>query len=459
MPGVGESSSAGLVIAVSTLLGGVLLAIFAFPASALYLLPVAIAILLFALVRWPSSPILVIYPITWVLGAYPVELVGGRVERIIAILGLVGALLTANRTSNKVPLLPATIKLGIVIMFAAYLLSWMQYPDLPEAGETMISLLSRIVFLSLVVFHIKSEKDLKLMITIFIASTFIACLATFWIGIEYGFGYIRDYELSKTVKQNVDPLIETISRNMNQATAAGVLLIGLFPYVKRGKLKLLLVAAVLFIFWMAFAAEFRREILITIPVVLGYLYLDKRSGLSKIALPLLVLSAILFFLVLLPESPILRERLEKETPDVFERRESRMVSFAAGAAAFATSPLLGYGPGSYESIVFPRLPYDASPVARKPYNVFLWIAVEGGVFGLVGMLMLMGGVYVIGRRLHATGNMFTDVVVRLAPLFVVLITIWFVFGSSWDASIPWFLMGLILAVRRIIEGSNPKVVR
>jgi hypothetical protein len=50
--------------------------------------------------------------------------------------------------------------------------------------------------------------------------------------------------------------------------------------------------------------------------------------------------------------------------------------------------------------------------------------------------------------------MFTDVVVRLAPLFVVLISIWFAFGGSWDASIPWFLMGLILAVRRIIEAGD-----
>jgi hypothetical protein len=394
-----------------------------------------------------------------VLGAYPVELVGGRVERIIAILGLAGALVSYDRFKGKLPLIPGFLKLGISIMLGAYLIAWFANPDLPTADEMMISLISRLLFLALVVFHVRNERDLKLLITVFIASTFIACLATFWIGIEYGFGYIRDYELSKTVKQNVDPLIETISRNMNQATAAGVLLIGLFPYVKRGKMKLLLVAAVLFIFWMAFAAEFRREILVTIPVVLGYLYLDKRSGLSKIALPLLVLTTLLFFFVLLPESPILQQRIEKETPDVFERRESRMVSFAAGVAAFATSPLLGYGPGSYESIVFPRLPFDASPVARKPYNVFLWIAVEGGVFGLAGLLMLMGGVYVIGRRLRGTGNMFTDVVVRLAPLFVVLISIWFSFGSGWDASIPWFLMGLILAVRRIIEGSDPKAVR
>jgi len=459
MPGIGEEGSAGLVIAVFILLGGVLLAIFAFPVSALYLLPVAIAILLFALVRWPSSPILVMYPITWVLGAYPVELVGGRVERIIAILGFAGALLTASRTSNKGPLLPATIKLGIVAMFAGYLLSWILNPDLPEASEMMISLLSRIVFLSLVVFHIKSEKDLKLLITIFIASTFIACLATFWIGIEYGFGYIRDYELSKTVKQNVDPLIETISRNMNQATAAGVLLIGLFPYVKRGKMKLLLVAAVLFIFWMAFAAEFRREILVTIPVVLGYLYLDKRSGLSKIALPLLVLTTLLFFFVLLPESPILQQRIEKETPDVFERRESRIVSFGAGVGAFLNSPLLGAGPGSYESTIFPRLPYEASPIARKPFNVFILIAVEAGILGLFGMALMIGGAYMHGRKLRPCGAMFTDSVVRLAPLFIVLVAIWFSFGSSWEGSIPWFLIGLILAVRRINEGSDPKAVR
>lgn len=450
LPGVSESSPPGLIVAVTMLLTGVLFAQFLFPGTALYLLPVTIVILLFALVRWPSFPILVLYPITWVLGAYNVELVGGRVERIIAILGLAGALVSYDRFKRKLPLIPVSMKLGIAIMLGAYLVSWFANPDLPGADEMMISLVSRILFLTLVVFHVRNESDLKLLITVFLVSTFIACLATFWIGVEYGFGYIRDYELNKIVKQNVDPLIETISRNMNQATAAAILLIGFYPSIKRGRTKLLLVAAVLFIFWMAFSAEFRREILITIPVVLGYLYLDKRSGLSRIALPLLILSTILFFLVLLPESPILQERLERETPDVFERRESRLISFAAGVAAFGSSPLLGYGPGSYESVAFPRLPYDASPVARKPYNVFIWIAVEGGVFGLAGLLLLMGGVYAVGRRLRPTGKMFTDIIVRLAPLFVVLIAVWFSFGSSWDASIPWFLMGLILAARRMM---------
>jgi O-antigen ligase len=248
---------------------------------------------------------------------------------------------------------------------------------------------------------------------------------------------------------------------MNQATGAGVLLLGLYPSVGTGGKRLLLMLGVLFMFWMAFAAEFRREILVTIPVVLGYLYMDKRSGLSRVALPLLVVSTLLFLLLLLPTSTILQERLERETPAILERREPRMVSFAAGLSAFLESPLVGHGPNSYASVVYPRLPYDADPIARGAYNVFVWIAVEAGILGLVGVVLVLVSSYLEAKKLKPLGRQYSDAVIRLGPLFIVLILIWFSFGNSWDGSVPWFLMGLIIAVARMAktQSSNPMHAR
>jgi hypothetical protein len=445
----------GLVALVVALVG----ASRVFPGAMETIMLVLVLLVIGALFRWPSAPILILYPILWVLGPYQFELVGGRVERAVAAAGLLGTIILLGRRHSVPRVLPTGVYAGIVITLGSYLLSWFIHPDQPDAGNTMMSLTSRVLFLFLIAFHVTDEAGLRTVINLFIASTLVACAVTFWIGWEYGFGYIRDYHLSKMVRQNVPEILQVMSRNMNQATGAGVLLLGLYPSARTTRDRLLIVLGVLFLFWMAFAAEFRREILVTIPIVLGYLYLDKRSGLSRIALPLLVISVVLFLALLLPTSTILQERLERETPLIVEQREPRMVSFAAGLSAFFDSPVVGYGPNSYASVVYPRLPFDADPIARGAYNVLIWIAVEAGILGLIGVITVLVGTYLRARKLNPVGTLYADVVVRLGPLLMVLILVWFSFGNSWDGSVPWFLMGLIFAVSRmsLINTRNGRV--
>lgn len=456
-----ESSQDIGVLAGVVILGfALLLASRAFPGYADVISLLFAALMLGALFRWPASPILIMYPLLWVLGPYNIDLLGGRVERLVALSGVLGLLIVLSRggrLSDRI--MPPVLWGGITITLGAYLVSWVAHPDLADAENMFISLLSRILFLVLIAFFVQNERDLKTVITLFIISTFVGCAITFWIGWEHGFGYIRDYYLNKTVQENVPQMLQVISRNMNHATAAGVLLLAMYPNMRTSLQKILLLLGVLFTFWMAFAAEFRREILVTVPAVLTFLYFDKRSRLSRVALPLLVVSTVLFIALLLPSSPILQDRLERETPTILEQREPRIVSFAVGLSAFFEAPLVGHGPGSYARTVFPMLPYDADPIARGAYNVFIWIAVEAGVLGLIGVLIIIVGAYYQARSLRSVQSTYIDIVVRLGPLFVVLIVIWFSFGNAWDGSVPWFLMGLILAAARITKEKNARAPR
>lgn len=409
---------------------------------------------LLLLSRWPSFGIVLLYPVTWIVGAYNITWLGGRVERLVAVVGLIGVIFLMRDRWRGLIRVPPMIKIGLTLLVGGYFVSWVLRPDSPQAPELVVSLISRVVFLLLVVVHIRSEQDIKIATMAFIASSFVCALLTLYIGVEYGFGYIRDYEMTKTVMAEVEPLLVTISRNGNQVTAAAILLLGLYPWIREPKARLWLWIGVLFLFWMAFAAEFRRELLLTVPVVLSFLYLDKRSGLSKVALPMLIVCIFLFFFLLLPTSDILQMRFEQETSSVVERREARMVSTIYGFQAFLEAPIVGHGPGSYMGAVFPKIPFDMHYMGSRPFNVFIWAAVESGLIALTGICLILLGSWMSARRLSRSRFRHFDMIVRLGPLFVVLIIIWFTFGNSWENSAPWFLIGLILAAAKIQYGDR-----
>ncbi len=413
----------------------------------------------FALGRWPSFPIHILYPLTWIFGGYTFPVLGGRFERISALLGLFGLILVAQRQRLRISSVPRLMVIGIILLLGSYFLSWILNRDVPDSGESVLSLISRIVFLFLVVFHVRSEKDIRLTIWSLVASSVIACFVTLWLEMTFGFGFNRVDASMRAVRLSVDPMLVILSSNTNQVTAAGMLLLGMYGWVEKRRTKIFLLAVVFFFFLMAFASQFRREILVTIPILLAYLYFDKRSGVSKLALPILIGSVVLFLGFILPNSPIMQQRLQEETAMVLEKRESRMMSFSYGLSVFIDSPFIGRGPGSYGSTMYKILEYGDASYSANPYNVFIWIAVEAGMLGLFGMIMILVATFKAAYDNRITGPPYANLVVRMGPVLVMLIVIWFSFGNAATLSLPWFLVGLIVASARVARCDHSQVTQ
>jgi len=411
---------------------------------------IALSILLF---RFPSLPIVVLYPMTWILWAYTIPGIG-NLERIIGTLGIGGmALLALKRERIRIAPMPPLVIVGLFILLTTYWISWTLHTDIPRAQEYMISLTARVAFFWVIYNLVRTAEHLQWAITLLIGATLVAAIMTLGVSLTFGFGYSREFEASLAASQALGSLGQAIVTAANFGTASAVLLLGLLPLIKNRTLQIAVLILVLFLFSMAFASQYRREILIAVPTLLIFLSLDQPAGLRRPALGLLFVSLLIFFFVILPFSSVLQNRLDNETQFVVEGTEPRIASFRAGVEAFLQSPIVGHGPSTYRSAIAPILGVGRRSWEYSPYNVFIWIAVEAGVFGLLGVGLILWGVFreAIKFRSQVTG--IEGWILRCAPTLLLLILIWYTFGNWWDLSLTWFLMGLILVAARLAKES------
>lgn len=413
------------------------------------------AVSLIILIIWPSSPILVLYPLIWPFSNIYLPVIDGRPERLIGVAGLLGLLIAMQKARITFPKLPRSVTIGLLLLVGSYIAAWAFHPDSPSAINFSISLVARLVFFYLVYAHIRTRRQLKLAVMLFISGGFIASLLVLGISYQYGFGYIRVYENYIAAQQGVSTylLIGAAAGSFNMAPA--IMLLGFYPTAKSSRKQFFILAGTFFLLWIAFLAEFRREILISIPVIMLFFVLYKKSRVKSQAALLLFASVFVFSIILLPKSIVLQDRLRYETVEILQGTELRIQTFSAGLRAFGESPFIGYGPGSFEQSVVKYLGIGRPSYEYHAYNTFIWVAVEAGILGLLAVILILYGTYRKARNavIGKDGEIET-MILQLGPILLLQIIIWFTFGNSWEASTPWFLMGAILAAERIAKNES-----
>ena len=417
-----------------------------------FLLTAGLLVVTGLLLRWPSWPLIVGYPIIWIFWSYYLPF--GRPEKVIAVLGMLGATLLISRRRFPLPVFPDIINLGLFFLLGSYLVSWLMHFRVPGAQEWTVSLVMRVMFLYLAYFHLQTENQLRWASGLYIASSVLAAIETLAVSLKYGFGFFRVYSQYSLFQKDLEAFWRTPVFSTIYSTAPALLVLGLYASTRDNYQKVRNMALALFLFWMAFAAEYRREILFSVPVVLLFLAFDRAARVRKPAILLLLASLGLFSMVLLPYSTVLQDRLQREMADIFAGTEIRIVSLRTGVTAFLDSPFLGYGAGSYRMVAERLIGSGYHPAHYNPYNVFVWIAVEAGVFGLIGIFLLLFGTYLEARKFRNQASGTAGWILRCAPVLILQIMIWFSFINAWDLSMPWFLMGMILAAARMTKTSS-----
>ena len=407
----------------------------------------------------PNWSITIAYPLTWIIWSLNIEAVGGGPERLIVVLGLLGMPIMLGKFGKMSLGVTRLVGWGLATFVSMFVMSFYANPVSPEGVETIVSVASRVLFLFLVMFHIRTEQDLKVASIVYIAAAFVPAILAGWLGLQFGFGFIRVGENYTTARLAVDPLLLSTSFSAGFATAPALFLLAFYPWVRKPWSKRLLIVGVLFLLAMAFVSQLRREIMIAIPVLLGILALDKASGVKKIASQFFLVVVVAFPLLILPNFTILQMRFHDENPQIAGGTDPRLMNFAAGLSAFAESPVFGTGPGSYTKTVIPFLGYNQPTFLYSPYNVFIWAAVETGFLSVVGLLLILYGVLREGMKWRSGADGLSGLVLRISPALIAQIIIWFTFGAGWVLSLPWFLMGIILAAARITKEKTVRLVR
>lgn len=405
--------------------------------------------------RFPASTFVVMYPLMWIFWAYTIPGIG-RPERIIGALGILAVLMVLAHERAQISGLPTMVVGGLALILGAYLASATIHPDLTQAPENMIALTTRLTFLYLACSLLRSRNELQWAVRLFIVASLFAATLTFGLSLVYGFGFTRDPLLNVEAGGSIGSLLFGGASSAGMGTAAAVLLLGVYPTVNKRSLKTTILVLASFLFAMAFAAQFRREALFTIPLAFLFFVIDKAAGLRRVTFWLLIAFILVFVFVVLPNSPLLQYRLN-ETNQVLEGTDIRTSSLLAGLNTFLQSPLLGYGPGAFRQAVSPYLGMGLRSSGSSPYNVFIWIAVEAGILGLMGVGLILLGILREAIKFRDRASGVEGWVLRCAPAIILLIVIWFTFGNAWELSLPWFLMGLILAAARLAKESTGSV--
>ena len=416
------------------------------------ILPIFLAFVsIFLVAIWPFWPIALLYPLIWVFGSYYISLIGGRPERAVGVLAIIGLSVLITNKKNTLPKIPTSIIVGVIILLASYVANWIAYYNGQSGTDNLISLITRMVLFFLFIYFLTDRQKLKWAIVLYIIMGFVAGLYTLYLSYLFGFGFTRIADANILATSFAGPLGHAVILASNELGAPAICLLGLAPITKNKWQQLGIYLGCSFLFSMAFAAQFRREILISIPVEIFFWVLFSKNNKSSI-LAMLFIWVTLFTFVILP-NPVLQERLLNENSAVTNGTEPRIASFNSGLTAFLANPL-GYGPGNYEATIYPILGSNHQSFEYHAYNVLIWIAVEGGIASLFGMILIFLAVFNYSQNDDKKRALFPDNwILFCAPALIFQILLWFTFGNTWEDSVPWFLLGAIVAATNLANSN------
>ena len=405
-------------------------------------------ILIFFLFRNPEMPMTVLFPLLWLFWSYNVPWLGGRLERAIGILAIAGLFLVLVQSKQRIKLLPSTVAIGMLVLFGAFLVSSV-INNTPSPVETLISLATRLVFLYLAYCLLNTPRNLKLATILLIITGLIgASFILFW-NMKWGLGFFRTSEGNMYAQESLGGFMYSLILGGNFLTIPAIFLVSLYQTTKKRTHQLIILAGTGFLFAMAFISQFRREVLIEIALVLIYIVITNIGNLRRGSIWLLLALIGFFFLVLQP-SPIFQERLS-ELNNVVEGTDTRLMSLKAGVTAILDSPLLGTGPSNYESTAYRVMGPNYPSWYYHSYNGYIYYAVQSGIIGLGGFILVLYGVYLQIKKswsLQGQASPQAWIIRSALPIMMILIVSLF-FGNYTDMSLPWYLMAMIIAASRM----------
>jgi hypothetical protein len=411
------------------------------------LLMIAVIFGVVLLIR-PDFPMTVLYSLTWLFWAYNLPQIGGRLERIIGLMSIAGILVLFAGKRRQVLSPPILVVIGPGLLFGAFIFSGL----LNSSSGTLayvISLGTRILFLYLAFFLLSVSGNLRTAAGLMIITGFVGGLIILYWNAVWGIGFTRTYTGTLTAYTNLGQFWYSLLLGGNSLMFPAVLLIGFSALTRRRLYRYLALTGAVFLFAMAFLSQFRREILISAALVLIYLIVTNLNGLRKPAIWVFFLLG-MFYLLLLNPLPIFQERIA-ETKMVSAGTDPRMLSFQAGLKAFLDSPLFGTGPSSYESSAMRKMGPGYPSFYYHSYNVYIYFAVEAGVLGLAGLLITLYGVSRQIWRTEVDRPTPENWILISAPMIMIVMIVSFVFGNYYDMSLPWYLMGMILAAAYVAK--------
>ena len=334
-------------------------------------------------VRYPEMPMTVLFPLMWLFWSYNLPLIGGRLERVIGTMAILGILIVLGLKRHTGAALPSFVAAGLVLFFGAYLISAVFNARLGSL-DNLISLATRLLFLYLAFFHLHTAWQIRLAVWLLITTGLAGGAIILYWNIQWGLGFFRTSNGLILAQTSLGGFWYSLLLGGNSLTVPAVLLLGLIPALQHSWQRFLALVGANFLFVMAFFAQFRREILITVPVVLIYMIVMNLGGLRRLTIGLLV-AMLLFYMAVLAPSPIVQNRIA-QLAMISAGTDPRLISLLAGWQAFLRSPIIGYGPGSYESAAYTIMGNGYPSDYYHAYNVFIYFAVESGFLGLGGVL-------------------------------------------------------------------------
>ena len=213
--------------------------------------------------RYPEIPMVVLFPLIWPFWSYYSPILGGRLERLIGLIAIFGVLVVLLNDRNRLVHLPPKIFAGLILLFGACLLSSL-LNSIPNPVENLVSLGTRIIFLYLVYFLLRKPQHLRLAGILLVISGIISAIIILYWNLLFGLGFIRTYQENLLAMSKLGTFWYSLILGGNSLTFPAVLLLGLIPALDRRYQRFLALLVVVFLFAMAFIAQFRREILVTI---------------------------------------------------------------------------------------------------------------------------------------------------------------------------------------------------
>jgi len=398
----------------------------------------------------PTFVLGILYPILHPIGQYPIviEEISISLERFVLIICafiFFGFIFNRNR---KLPSLPKKILAPIFLWLVSSLVS-----GIFNQGSdwfVIFAFLQKLFFCWFVFLALSERNTLIKALNVYVITSFIASIFTVFL-------FFRSDTMNIIRNANFlsgESLSEGLLFGIARAGSGDMMAIWIallfFKQNDNQNIKKTIWAGIAIwlvgVSMLSLRREYIIDIIIGIVFIVFYKPIQMRKQGAFIGLAMMViLSSVLL------TSPEWQRRLFTETTlTVQNQNDLRTLALRRSITAFIQRPLLGYGPGSYEYVI-PAQPGNDLISSREEFrahNSFASVAVETGLFGLVGLGIFLG---VIAADLHRktmrqTPALEQDFIPAFAMLFLLQILLSISFGNGLIINLIWFWIGIVVSI-------------
>jgi hypothetical protein len=383
----------------------------------------------------------------WFLGL--VEVPGiGRPEKLLIFLGLSAAPVAVG-CGRRVPQpLVAASAAGLLVTYTfAFLINERN----PEGPAFVLSLFGRLLFLWVSYVLMQNVAMLKRALWLLVISSIFASAVAFVVMAVYEVGIGRLHPLD--LPELLNPFTLSTFASAQLAPIGAILLLGAAPTFRSRPARILALVGTVFIFAVVYLSYFRREQLVTTPLILVTMLASTKRRNS--ILPTVILATACFAAVVVwdysRDESVIRLRFESELGgQIIDPEETRMTNFRGELRAIAARPIAGFGAANHAAAIETFL----LPGERflGGFNILGWLAVEGGLQSVFFYVLLLVATWrTVWPHRTAPDSSAAAIILRSSPALLLQIGLWGMFTNSWDVPLGWFVLGMMLSAVRVAE--------